>query len=131
MKIVINRCYGGFGLSPQAIKRLVMKKSELVKKFPLKAWEQDFRENPTDIGDGFKVPSVWYTGAIAKGDTVYCIDETKRSHPDLVSVVEEMGRDAWGKYAKLKVVEIPDGVDWEIEEYDGVERIVEKRRAWV
>lgn len=130
MKIVINRCYGGFGLHHKAVKRLVMKGSELVKKFPLKAWEQDFRENPIDIGDGFKVSSTWHTGVIAKGDTVYCIDETERSHPDLVSVVEEMGRDAWGEHAELKVVEIPDGVDWEIEEYNGVERVVEKHRVW-
>ncbi len=130
MKIVINRCYGGFGLSSKAVKRLVTKESELVKKFPLKAWEQDFRESSIDIGDGFK-SSTWCEDTIAKENTVYRIDYTKRSHPDLVSIVEEMGRDAWGKHAELKVVEIPDGVDWEIEEYDGMERIVEKRRVWV
>ena len=30
----------------------------------------------------------------------------------------------------LKVVEIPDGVDWEIEEYDGEEWVSEKHRVW-
>jgi hypothetical protein len=30
----------------------------------------------------------------------------------------------------LKVVEIPDGVKWQIEEYDGSEWVAEKHRTW-
>lgn len=123
MKVVINKCHGGFGLSPQAVKCLVVKGSELVKKFPLKPWEQDFLET-TDIGDGFKVSSTWCKEVIAKDDTVYIIDYTKRSHPDLVGIVEKMGSDAWGEHAELEVVEVPDDANWRIEEYDGKERIV-------
>ncbi len=33
-------------------------------------------------------------------------------------------------FAKLKVVEIPDDVDWEVENYDGIEWIAEKHRIW-
>jgi len=54
----------------------------------------------------------------------------KRNHPLLVQVVEELGADANGKFAELKVVEIPDGVDWTIQEYDGIEWVAEVHRAW-
>jgi len=30
----------------------------------------------------------------------------------------------------LKIVDIPDGVEWEIEEYDGMEWVAEKHRTW-
>lgn len=53
-----------------------------------------------------------------------------RSDPDLVAVVESLGGLANGKFAELKVVEIPDDVEWEINEYDGVEWVAEKHRTW-
>ena len=48
----------------------------------------------------------------------------------LVDVVERLGKKANGESAELKVVEIPDGVEYEIDEYDGVESIHEKHRSW-
>lgn len=57
-----------------------------------------------------------------------------RHDPDLVRVVEELGGDhregASGACAELRVVEIPDGTDYEIDEYDGNEHIAEKHRTW-
>jgi hypothetical protein len=53
-----------------------------------------------------------------------------RADPLLVRVVEELGEEANGSFAKLKVVEIPDGVDYQIDDYDGVESIHEKHRSW-
>jgi hypothetical protein len=47
-----------------------------------------------------------------------------------VQAVEELGDAANGDYAKLNVVEIPDGVDYEISEYNGVERVDEVHRSW-
>jgi hypothetical protein len=52
----------------------------------------------------------------------------------LVRVVEKLG----GQAAKLhgddrnylKVVEIPEDIDWEIGSYDGNERVEEKHRIW-
>jgi hypothetical protein len=58
----------------------------------------------------------------------FAFDED-RANPKLVAVVEKLG-DCSGETAKLEVVEIPDGVDWEIEEYDGKEWISEKHRTW-
>lgn len=53
-----------------------------------------------------------------------------RADPLLVQAVEELGVEADGQHARLKVVEIPDGVDYEIDDYDGVETIHEKHRVW-
>lgn len=53
-----------------------------------------------------------------------------RDNPTLVAVVEALGEQANGKYAELKVVEVPDDVEWFIDEYDGVETIHEKHRTW-
>jgi hypothetical protein len=52
-----------------------------------------------------------------------------RSNPKLVAVVEKLGERA-GEKAKLEVLEIPDGVEWEIDEYDGMEWVSEKHRTW-
>ena len=60
--------------------------------------------------------------------------EIDRADPDLVRVVEELGgghrEGASGRCAALKIVEIPDGTDYEIEEYDGNEHVAEKHRTW-
>lgn len=51
--------------------------------------------------------------------------ESHRHNPLLVSVVEELGTDANGKYSDLKIVEIPVEYyeSYTIKEYDGEESI--------
>ena len=93
MKVVINRCYGGAGLSPKAI--------ELLR-------------------------SRGYTKAGAHLDS----DCEVRSNPDVVDVVESLGELSWGECAELKVVEIPDGISWEVSNYDGMECVEETHRSW-
>lgn len=53
-----------------------------------------------------------------------------RDDPDLVAVVEKLGERSWGRYAKLIVIEIPDDLLWQVEEYDGMEHISEQHRTW-
>lgn len=53
-----------------------------------------------------------------------------RIDDNLISVIEELGHESWGKFSELKIVEIPDDVEWEIAEYDGVEWVAEKHRKW-
>lgn len=56
--------------------------------------------------------------------------DIERDNPHLIDIVEILGETAWGRHAELKIVEIPADVKWEIVEYDGLERIVEKHRTW-
>ena len=114
MKVVINNCYGGFGLSDKACKRLV----ELGFSLGGANSDADICRLQSDIGSFHKY---------------YVKDEDDpmfRSDPRLIKVIEELRSEANGSYAKLEVVEIPDGVDFVIEEYDGNEWIAEKHRVW-
>ena len=61
----------------------------------------------------------------------YCNNDKNRASPKLVRCVEQLGKKAYGTYARLKVVEIPDDVDWYIYRHDiGPEVIHEKHRVW-
>lgn len=53
-----------------------------------------------------------------------------RDDTALVQTVEELGVLANGSFAKLKIVDVPDDVEWEIEDYDGLEWVAEKHRTW-
>jgi len=53
-----------------------------------------------------------------------------RDDPLLVEVVRGMGAAAYSAFSKLQIVAIPSDVTWEILDYDGVERVVEKHRSW-
>lgn len=89
MKIVINRQYGGFDLSEEAMQEYCKRKG---------------------------------LSSIARWDI-------QRDDPVLVELVETMPN-AGGKYSILKVVEVPNDVDWVLEEYDGLEWIGERHRTW-
>ncbi len=93
MKVVINDCYGGFGLSDEGVARYAEIK-------------------------GITLDKDLYHRDIARDD------------PALVALVEENRDEYESRYASLKVVEIPDDVEWEIEEYDGKEWVAEKHRTW-
>lgn len=89
MKVVINKCFGGYSLSEEAYKFL---------NIPWDGYGYEFMED--------------------------------RPNPALVKCVEALGKDASGELSSLKVVEIPDDVEWEIDEYDGLEFVVEKHSTW-
>jgi len=100
LKVVINACYGGFSLSRYASEIFNNKKG-------LKRGDEEYVD--------------------PKYGQIWAID---RHDPDLIAVIEELGNDANGEYAELKIVEIPDNTLYEIEEYDGTEWIAEIHRTW-
>ena len=104
-KIVINRCFGGFGLSELAMMDIADRKGWTL----VQNGRSNYFTSPEgDISD-YDIP---------------------RDDLDLIATVEMMGEHSWGSYAELLVVEIPDDVKWVIEEYDGREWIAERHRVW-
>jgi hypothetical protein len=120
MKVVINRCFGGFGLSEKAFELLLQKKG-------IRFEKEDDLQYPS-LG----IVNYYHFGHL--GDSEHYISHydacRDRSDPDLVAVVEELGEEANSRYAELKVVEIPDSVAWHICEYDGIEHVAEDHRTW-
>jgi hypothetical protein len=130
-KVVINACYGGFGLSDEAERRLVGKCEHVELMEPEKyyggsgGWQARFEEAKRRGEDLLGINLV--DGKIVIDNHS---DDDARSCPHLVAVVEEMKDAANGMCAALRVVEIPVGVEYEISEYDGRERVAEAHRTW-
>ena len=93
-KLAINRSYGGFSLSEQALSL--------------------YRER--------------------SGSSVILDRDIRRDDPVLISVIEELQQQnmvmADGMFATIRIVEIPDDVEWIIQEYDGLEVVAEVHRTW-
>jgi len=53
-----------------------------------------------------------------------------RDDVHLIQTIQELGEQAGGRCSSHKIVEIPDDVEWEIQEYDGAEWVAEKHRTW-
>ena len=57
--------------------------------------------------------------------------EAYRADPRLIEAIEAIGLEgSAGSCAKLKIVEIPEGIDFTIEDYGGIESIREAHRVW-
>lgn len=137
-KVVINRCFGGFGLSEAAYAKLIEWG------VPVRAYAEPprdpetglYRERGENEGEVIFDRTLGVKGAMDDAMMSVCgrywetwLDK-RRDHPLLVRVVEEMGEAAESRHAELKVVEIPADIAWHIEEYDGIEHIAEDHRTW-
>lgn len=122
MKVVINKCYGGFGLSDEGFERFLELKG--IKYYKWKHRFGGFNYSTVPKEEYFREDG---SQEAASYLSMYSIS---RTDPCLIQVVEEMGRKAESDTSKLKVVEIPDDVSWQISEYDGLECIEEVHRTW-
>jgi hypothetical protein len=116
MKVVINRRYGGFGLSDKAVEACIALGMTVAADI--------------ETSNGFD-----FLRADFVSEDYYCLrgdDKAFRCDPRLVQVVEQLGRAAHGSYSHLKVVEIPfDTTEgWKITDWEGWERIDEEHRSW-
>lgn len=142
MKIVINTCYGGFGISQDAYKWLI-KHGVPVKKYIQEKRGSDglykrSEENSGEVifdrklslGEEGPFNDEEYMKFMGRYWDCWIDDYKNRSHPLIIKCVEKLGKKSFGKHADLKIVDIPDNVDWEISDYDGREHIAEKHRTW-
>lgn len=141
-KIVINGCFGGFSLSLKGQLRYAELKG--FRLFFYKQTKYSFQEPDkideyvrveSDEGSLFvnalKVDLGKKTNELKYREGEYFSDrDIERTDEALIQVVEELGKEANGRCANLKIVKIPSDIEWEIDEYDGLETIDEKHRSW-
>lgn len=101
MKIAVNKCFGGFSVSEAVYEELGIQ------------WDgYGFLDN-----DSFGIESDNYL--------------EWRSNPKLIEAIEKIGEDAAsGNLSDVRIIDIPDGVEFEIDEYDGIETVHETHRSW-
>lgn len=119
-KVAINRCFGGFGISDEAFEKLLERKGI--------AFDKIVPEEKSSIS------GVIYYAAGHAGEGDHYISEydlyKDRSDPDLIAVIEEFKETANSWASEIAIVEIPDGIEWHIHEYDGLEHVAENHRTW-
>lgn len=141
MKVVINAQYGGFSLSKEGVQRYCDIKgipfwiTDDVKYKSLgiyTCWIVPESERVEDLGDRWFDLTMDERQEYNKKYSTQTINDRDipRDDPALVQLVEEDSKKYSGKHTTLKVVEIPDGVKWQIEEYDGYEHVAEQHRTW-
>jgi len=152
-KVVYNTCYGGFGLSPIAEKKLYEKKNPGKIAYVYKELFPDNYEERSGDERYVKVDpetpeedASLYILSHDFGDSFIISEEEKKNNsgnykifndsfiwigcsnierhdPDLVAIVEELGEKADGYSSRLKVIDIGDE-KYHINNYDGVESVI-------
>jgi len=117
MKVVINKCFGGFGLSDEAYQWLIDNKN----------WKASEYNKDGNLPDEVKISINKENSLMGKYYRRWYDD---RQNQDLIAVVEELGSKANSRFSDLKIVEIPDDIEYEIDDYDGQESIHEKHEVW-
>ncbi len=135
MKLVINRCFGGFGLSHKAVMRYAELKGIKLYAFVQKrdgqgCLEYDKYEPYTNQKGSPLIHYHTQNDPTLKSEGYFSDDDIERTDPALVQAVKELGKRANGQCADLNIVKIPEGVAYEIDEYDGLETVHEKHRSW-
>lgn len=127
MKVVINSCFGGFGLSNEAYDWLIENKNWKVTEYSNDG--HGYKDPEAKI---VKHPSTYSTSR--NGFEYYLVHgsagQETRCDLDLIDCIEALKDKANGRCAKLQIIEVPDHIDWQIEEYDGNEHVAETHRTW-
>lgn len=102
-KIVINTTFGGFELSQKLLDEI-----------------------------GYDEKSELSLSEFLKQDILNDNKYEYRANPKLIAAIEKIGLEesANQPFSSLKIVEIPDDVEWIIQNDDGREWVAEKHRRW-
>lgn len=133
MKLVINTCYGGFHLSPKALKRYLELKGKNA--YFYKQTKYEYRDGISEFTRIDNIDSIKDDLFIActtidygKVTNTYPSGTFKdrsipRNDKHLIQVVEELDKEANTTVSRLTIVEIENGRWYKINEYDGYESI--------
>jgi hypothetical protein len=81
-------------------------------------------------GFGLSNAAMAYCNYTPKSEFDY-YNDIPRNDSRLVEFITRYGSEAASAaHANLVIIEIPDDVDWTIEEYDGYEHVAERHRVW-
>ena len=137
-KVILNKCFGGFDVSPKAyqlyaiykgysclykyqfqnkiVYKLVYLFDECLGCYVTKYFGEEISENDISKEDWEK--HILYLGTDNREDDI------------LIKVVEELGDEASGSFGELIVVQIPDDLDYVIDDYDGIETLHARVETW-
>lgn len=132
MKVILNKCFGGFHPSHEAYMRYAEKKGIQLFCYELTA-SHDYKKTQRggifsyyfmkDFGDTIKREDVDWNSMLR-------LSKDFREDSTLIEVVEELGEKASSGVSDLQVVEIPDGMKYVIDDYDGVETLHADVPTW-
>jgi hypothetical protein len=146
-EIVINRQFGGFSLSMEAMKEYLKLKGKKCFIYVNKDWKQKTFEKlkvipnersifpilfffTKDFGEKFKEPEMKSKEYDAIWNFHFSDRDISRDDLDLIKVVKKLGDKSNGSCATLEIVKIPADIKWVISEYDGLESVEEEHRSW-
>lgn len=122
MKIAINKCYGGFSVSREVVDKLRAKGHKIT----VEGEYYSDGSGPCEHGDryGYHLHNEDF-GIETKEFDFYAF----RVHPDLIEAIET-SENPNGQCSEIKIITIPDNIEWTIDEYDGIETVHEQHRSW-
>ena len=97
-----------------------------------KEWEEKYKKDLKEFEEYLKDPKTDFCLTVFSPDKEYVLSysDIERNNPLLIKCIKTLKKDVNGSFADIKIVTIPDGTDWEIDNYDGMESVEEKHNSW-
>jgi len=144
-EIVINRCWGRFNLSHEAI--MLYAKLSGFKLYPFveirekegKKWSpttDKYRPYVNELSKDNPYDLIFYTKKPLNKDGSYDNnswfgdDDIERDDLNLIKVVKKLKEESYNSLSELKIVKIPFNIKWTIEDYDGMESVEEEHKSY-
>lgn len=126
-RVAYNTCFGGFGFHEKAVQWVRENKDSLTDKYD--------KEDVEEIADSTLSGELYPDGSGPKSENstyIHGVDLSRDNEllVDIVSHETEYTGRYNSDYSNLQVAEVPDGVDWIIDEHDGYETVEEASRTF-